>query len=139
MKIAVSASDKGPDAPFEPHFGRCAYFVIYDTDAGTYVSVANPGGTAGGGAGIQAAQAVVRGRPGVVISGSIGPNAYEVLDRAGIKCYRGSGPSSVRDSIAAYIEGSLRQLNPAGRVGAGAGTAGNRAAGKKAIRRLTED
>lgn len=116
MKITVSASDKGPDAPFEPHFGRCAYFVIYDGDAGSYVSVPNPGSTAGGGAGIRAAQTVVEQGVGIVISGSIGPKAFQVLDRAGIKCYGAAG-TSVRNCIAAYTKGSLRELNPSGGPG----------------------
>lgn len=110
MRIAVSASREGPDAPFEAHFGRCAYFVIYDSDSKSYISLPNPGGAAGGGAGIQAAQTVIGQKVGIIISGKIGPNAYQVLDRAGIKCYRGTG-KSVKDVIAAYGKGSLRQLN----------------------------
>lgn len=116
MKIAVSASNKGPDAAFEPHFGRCAYFVIYDSDTGTYTSVPNPGSTAGGGAGIQAAQAAVEHKVDIVISGSVGPKAYQVLERAGIKCYGAAG-ASVRDSVAAYNKGSLKPVNPSGGPG----------------------
>jgi len=120
VRIAVSASEKGPDAPFETHFGRCAYFVIYDSDSKSYVSVPNPGGAAGGGAGIQAAQAVIGQKVGIVISGRIGPNAYQVLDKAGIKCYGGNG-ALVKDAIAAYNHGSLPQLSPSDGPGWGRG------------------
>jgi len=32
LKVAVSASAPSLDAPVDPRFGRCAYFVIVDPD-----------------------------------------------------------------------------------------------------------
>ncbi|MCJ7594880.1 MAG: dinitrogenase iron-molybdenum cofactor biosynthesis protein, partial [Desulfobacterales bacterium] len=32
MKIAVSSTGNHLDSPIDPRFGRCAYFVIIETD-----------------------------------------------------------------------------------------------------------
>ena len=58
MKIAVSAAGNTLDAPVDPRFGRCANFLIVDTDNNTFEAFGNDAGALGGGAGIQAAQFV---------------------------------------------------------------------------------
>ncbi|RLG22247.1 dinitrogenase iron-molybdenum cofactor biosynthesis protein, partial [Methanosarcinales archaeon] len=42
MKIAISSSGEGLDAEFEPKFGRCKNFVIYDTENKTFKTISNP-------------------------------------------------------------------------------------------------
>ena len=32
MKVAISSIGNSPDAKLDSHFGRCSYFVIYDTE-----------------------------------------------------------------------------------------------------------
>jgi len=56
MKIAVCAQGQGMEAPVDPRFGRCRYFVIVDTENETVDSKQNSAAGAPGGAGIQAAQ-----------------------------------------------------------------------------------
>jgi predicted Fe-Mo cluster-binding NifX family protein len=51
MKIAVTASEPGLEATASQQFGRCAYFVIIDTDTMAAESVRNPAQAAAGGAG----------------------------------------------------------------------------------------
>ena len=58
MKIAVSASQPQLDAPIDPRFGRCPYFLIVDSDTMEFEVIENQGAMAGSGAGIQAAQLV---------------------------------------------------------------------------------
>ncbi|WP_342305631.1 NifB/NifX family molybdenum-iron cluster-binding protein [Methanolobus sp. ZRKC5] len=33
MKVCVTATSASFDAPVDPHFGRCLYFVLVDTDS----------------------------------------------------------------------------------------------------------
>jgi predicted Fe-Mo cluster-binding NifX family protein len=134
MKIAVSASGTGPAAQVDPRFGRCVHFVFYDTVAGAYEAVANTGAAASGGSGIQAAQGVVNAGVGTVLTGHIGPNAFRVLDAAGIKCYTGAG-GTVEEFIAAYQAGELNLVSgatvmPHAGSGRGIGRSGGRGAGK---------
>lgn len=39
MKVAITSVGNSPDAKLDIHFGRCSYFVIYDTetDATEYI------------------------------------------------------------------------------------------------------
>ncbi|ACX52213.1 Dinitrogenase iron-molybdenum cofactor biosynthesis protein [Ammonifex degensii KC4] len=106
MKVAVSATGQGTEALVDPRFGRCPYFVIYDTDSGSYYAVPNPAQAAGGGAGIQAAQTIVAQGVSAVITGNLGPNAFQVLAAAGIKCYVGAG-GTVQEAIEAFRQGKL--------------------------------
>jgi predicted Fe-Mo cluster-binding NifX family protein len=116
VKVAVSATGPGAEAALDPHLGRCAYFVVYDDETDTFSAVANPGAAEGGGAGIKAAQSLLRQGVNAVISGSVGPNAYQILEQAGIRCYLGkSGP--VRESVQAWRENALRPLKSAGGPG----------------------
>jgi len=106
MKLVISAAGSGPDAQVDPRFGRCSYFVVYDTDNGIYEAMPNAAGAAAGGSGIQAAQALVNAGVGVVLTGNIGPNAFQVLQAAGIKCYVGAS-GTVKDAVGAYQAGKL--------------------------------
>ncbi len=58
MKIAVSASEPSLDAELDPRFGRCAYFVVFDTTSEELETAPNPHASATGGAGVQAARLV---------------------------------------------------------------------------------
>lgn len=125
MKILVSSSGAGPDAQIDPRFGRCSHFVIYDTDTGACEALPNPAAAAGGGSGIQAAQAVINAGANAVLTGHIGPNAFQVLQAAGIKCYVGAS-GTVKEAIAAYRAGQLRLADgatavPHAGIGRGAG------------------
>ena len=59
MRVVVSAQGADLDAEASPVFGRCPVFVFVDTETMATEAVENPALSAGGGAGIQAAQAVV--------------------------------------------------------------------------------
>ena len=56
MRIAVTASGPTLDDQVDPRFGRCACFLIVDTDTMEFEALENPNLALGGGAGIQSAQ-----------------------------------------------------------------------------------
>ncbi len=86
MKIAVSAQGKQITDMVDPRFGRAPCFIIFDTDTDQYEVVDNArNAMAGQGAGVQAAQNVADHRPDIVVSGNLGPKAFQVLSSAGIK------------------------------------------------------
>lgn len=67
MKICVSASADNLDAPVDPRFARCRYFIIVDSESMKPEAVPNIAAAAVGGAGIQAAQIVACKGANVVI------------------------------------------------------------------------
>lgn len=85
MKIAVSSSGKDLDSQVDPRFGRCAYFVIVETDSMSFESFDNENIALGGGAGIQSAQFVASKGAGAVITGNCGPNAVQTLSASRVK------------------------------------------------------
>jgi predicted Fe-Mo cluster-binding NifX family protein len=112
MKIAVSAMENSLDSQIDPRFGRCQYFLIIDPDTMELEAVSNKGAAASGGAGIQAAQTVANKGVGVLITGDIGPNAFQTLSAAGIKVITGAS-GTVREALERYKSGSLQQASGA--------------------------
>ena len=107
LKVAVSASAPSLDAPVDPRFGRCAYFVIVDLDTMQFEAIQNPAQYAGGGAGIQAAQTIASKGVQVVLTGNVGPNAYQALSAAGIQIVTGVY-GTVREAVMKYKQGEVR-------------------------------
>ena len=91
MKIAITATQPSLTAPFEPRFGRCAFFIVIDSQTKDWQAVSNPGADSHGGAGTQAAQKIANLGVEAVVSGKFGPNAYAVLQAAGILAYEAQG------------------------------------------------
>ena len=110
MKIAVAAAGNTLDAPVDPRFGRCAWFVIVDSATMAFEAVENPGVMAGGGAGIQAAQVVASKSVLAVVAGNMGPNAHQALTAAGIQILPCTG-GTVRQAVEAVKVGELTAAN----------------------------
>jgi predicted Fe-Mo cluster-binding NifX family protein len=123
MKICVSAFSGSLDADVDSRFGRCAYFVIVDSETMEFDAVSNVSSSAAHGAGIQAAQTVANMGVEVVLTGNVGPNAFSVLSAAGIKIVTGVS-GSVREAVEKYKNGQLKEVgNPTvgGHFGMGRG------------------
>ena len=112
MKIAVSAIEPTADSQVDSRFGRCNYYVFVDTESGAVEAQENQAAMSGSGAGIQAAQYVVEQEADAIISGHLGPNAYQVLDAAGVQLYRASG-MSVQEAVDALEAGTLAEMGDA--------------------------
>jgi len=108
MKICVSAESNNLDAPIDPRFGRCPYFVIVDSETMQFETVPNMASGATGGAGIQAAQTIASKGAKVLITGNVGPNAFQALSAAGIKIVTGAF-GTVREVVEKYKRGELRE------------------------------
>jgi len=123
MKICVSAFSGSLDAEVDSRFGRCAYFVIVDSETMDFNAISNESSSAAHGAGIQAAQTVANMGVEVVLTGNVGPNAFSVLSAAGIKIVTGAS-GSVREAVEKYKKGQLKEVgNPTvgGHFGMGRG------------------
>ena len=106
MKICVTANGVGLDAQVDPRFGRCQYFTFVDSDTMQFDSVENASIAASGGAGIQSAQFVANEGADVVLTGNVGPNAYNTLQAAGVKIFTNAS-GTVKEAMDAYLSGEL--------------------------------
>ena len=109
MKICVTATAGDLNAQVDPRFGRSQYFVFVDSDTMAFEAMANEAIAAPGGAGIQAAQVVVNKGASAVISGNIGPNAFQVLSTAGVKIATGAY-GTVQEAVEMYKSGKLGEV-----------------------------
>jgi len=112
MKICVSSTGKDLNAVVDQRFGRCRYFLIVDTETMKVKSISNESTLASGGAGIQSAQIVTKEGVGSVITGNIGPNAFQILQAAGIKVYTGA-EGTINEAIENYKKGKLKETGSA--------------------------
>jgi predicted Fe-Mo cluster-binding NifX family protein len=123
MKIAVSSLGIDLDATVDLRFGRTQYFVLVDSDDMTFETIQNPHMSASGGAGIQAAQMMSNHGVHTVISGILGPNAFQTLRAIGIPIYKVTG-GSVRAAVEALKADQLNQITQPGPAHAGMGGRG---------------
>ncbi|MGD8565783.1 MAG: NifB/NifX family molybdenum-iron cluster-binding protein [Candidatus Bathyarchaeota archaeon] len=130
MKICVTASKDSLDAQVDPRFGRAAYFLIVDSDTMTFDSVPNTAAGAMSGAGIQAAQTMTNKGVEVLITGNVGPNAFQALASTGIKIVVGAD-GTVREAIDKYKKGELKEAqSPTVRGHHGMGKMGSQGMGR---------
>lgn len=117
MKILITANENTPDAKVDPRFGRAPWFVIADLESGDFKYVENTQNlNAMQGAGVQSGQAVAALGVTAVITGHVGPKAFQVLQAAGVNIFQASG-CTVHEAITRYRAGSLVSLNSADKPG----------------------
>ena len=110
MKIAVTSVDGTLEGKVDERFGRSRKIVIYDPETKTHGVVDNTiNMNAPQGAGIQSAEHIVKQGAHAVISGHLGPNAFRVLQAAGVAVYTAAN-MTVSEALRAFEDGRLTQL-----------------------------
>ena len=79
MKVGVSASGKDLNARVDNRFGRCPWFLVVESDSLKFAALENRHADEEMGAGVAAARDLIDAHVDTVISGQVGPRAYEVL------------------------------------------------------------
>lgn len=111
MKVAVSVEKKSLDAAVDPRFGRCAQMILVDTETMEIVGGGpNEAATAPGGAGTLAAQWVADLGAEAVVTGNVGPNAFNVLNAAGIHVFT-NAKGTAREAIQSFLENKLGETS----------------------------
>ena len=112
MRIAISAGGEGLESQIDVRFGRCPKYVIVEIEGKKIKSSRTIDNTAmmqGGGAGIAAAQLMGNEKVEAVITGNMGPNAFNVLNQLNIKVYQAAG--IIKNIVQQFIDGKLTKLS----------------------------
>ncbi len=126
MKIAISSTGENLDSNIDSRFGRCAYFIIVDTDTMNYECYPNEGSGFSSGAGTSAAQFIASKGVEYVITGNCGPKAMQVLNSAGVKLILGQS-GSIREAVERFKRG---ELTPSDTTALGTGWGTGRGGGR---------
>lgn len=109
MKIALPVDEKSLTSTVCISFGRCPFFLFYDTETKQADYFDNSAFNAQGGAGIKAAQKIVDEKAVALLTVRCGENAATVLKAAQIKIYKVK-EGTVQDNIDAFLKGELSIL-----------------------------
>lgn len=90
MKIAITSIGKDLESKIDPRFGRCQYFIVLDPETMEFTAHDNSGVTQRGGAGPVAVKTISDLGAEAVITGNVGPNAFDALSSAGIEAFIGA-------------------------------------------------
>jgi len=107
MRICVTSEGDSLDSQVDPRFGRCQYFIVVDTETLEFEAIRNPNIDAMGGAGVQSGQLVASKQVKAVITGNVGPNAFQTLQVAGIDVITGVS-GTIKDVTEKYKKGELK-------------------------------
>ena len=110
MKVGISATDDNLKANVDRQFGRCSWFLFINTESLEYEAVENKSADAASGAGTACAQLMLDKEVDAVISGQVGPNAYQVLKQGGVKIFIAHQNISIREAIDKYKNDELKQM-----------------------------
>jgi len=125
MKICVTATGSNLNSMIDSRFGRCQYLLFVNSKTGKLVrAVKNTGVQASQGAGVTTAQIVADNKAEAVITGNVGPNAFNVLQMSGVKIYPGIFDLTVKQAVEKFQKSQLKlmtQPTVEGHFGMGAG------------------
>ena len=107
-KIAVTCEEASLDAQVDPRFGRAAGFLIVDPDTMEFEYI-NNGSTQvmAQGAGIQAAESIAKSGAKILLTGNVGPKAFQGLEAAGIEIGQNLDSGTVRQAIEKFKAGDV--------------------------------
>ncbi|WP_028574063.1 NifB/NifX family molybdenum-iron cluster-binding protein [Desulfonatronovibrio hydrogenovorans] len=107
-KIAITSEGPTLKDRVDPRFGRAAGFIIIDPETEKHEYVDNGSSqTMAHGAGIQAAQQIADKGAAVLLTGYVGPKAFQALQSAGVKIVQHLDNMSVQEALDRYLAGGL--------------------------------
>jgi predicted Fe-Mo cluster-binding NifX family protein len=107
MNICITAKGTTLDSLTEERFGRAPYFIILESETGSFRAIQNPYADGAGGVGPKAAQILIAHDVKALISGMVGGNARDVLVAAGIAMYTYRAGGSVKDAVDQFTKNNL--------------------------------
>ena len=113
MKIVISATGRDKESNIDTTFGRAPFFLIVDTKTKEEKVIENKSRDRSSGVGITVGNIVAGENLDAAITSDIGPFAFEIVERCGIKVYQSKG--RIKDAIQLLEEGKLSEIKKATR------------------------
>ncbi len=100
MKVLVTATSNNENSLMDPRFGRAKFWYISDLDKGKSYFIDNSKSESfEHGAGMQAAASALEEGVDVIITGSVGPKAFDIIKRKGVQVFLGDSEKSIVDNL----------------------------------------
>ncbi|HZJ74167.1 MAG TPA: NifB/NifX family molybdenum-iron cluster-binding protein [Perlabentimonas sp.] len=99
MKVAITSTGDSLDSMLDERFGRCSYFVIYDTESKSTEFIPNPNKEAQNGAGPASVQLVAERSANKIVSGEFGIKIKSLADSLKIQLIVVKEKKTVREII----------------------------------------
>lgn len=107
-KVAVTSEGPTLQDRVDPRFGRAGGFVVVDTETLEHQYVDNGASQAmAHGAGIQAAERIANAGAKVVLTGFVGPKAFQALAAAGVQVGQNLDGVTVQEAVERYKAGQV--------------------------------
>ena len=116
--IAVSSEGPSLDDQVDPRFGRAAGFVVVDINTMEHRYVDNgQSQVMAQGAGIQAAELIVQAGANCLLTGFVGPKAFQALTAAKIKVGQNLDGLTVGQAVERFKDGQVEMAQAPNRIG----------------------
>lgn len=116
--IAITSEGPSLDDRVDSRFGRAAGFLVVDLDTMDTRYISNgQSQVMAQGAGIQAAEIIARAGVDWVLTGFVGPKAFQALTAAGVKIGQNLEGLTVRQAMERFKSGSIESAQGANRAG----------------------
>ena len=108
MKILFTSANNSWNALLDSRFGRAKGFVVYDDETDQLSLYPNKNIDIAHGAGPKAAQFAIDSGASVLITGHVGPTAFDVLKQSDIKVYN-SGEGTLKKVYEDFQQSNLKE------------------------------
>jgi len=99
MKIAITSQGDQLDSLIDERFGRCSYFVIYDTESQTTAFIPNPNKTIEEGAGPASVQLLANMEILKVVAGEFGAKIKPLMESLKMEMIIEKEPKTIKEII----------------------------------------
>ena len=108
MKIAITSTGPDLDSTVDERFGRARYLLVMDLETGNFESVDNMANMeAMQGAGVQASHEIVERGVDWLLTGHVGPKAFQALSTAGVSMGVGAS-GTVQETLDRFRAGAFK-------------------------------
>ena len=110
MKLFLTANGENLKNHIDSSFGRCSFFLLYDTEDDSYEFIENIHKDEQTGVGTAVAQEAIDLEVNAVISLNPGPRAFNMLKEAGIEVYHINSGENLSDVLDSFLHNELIPL-----------------------------